>query len=172
MSHRLSTAITLGDYASSILWQTKNFEREPFLQDVSIEERSHIGVEPMLLALAMEFALKAWFVFDHDDPKVKKTHNLLKLFKALLPESQARLEVKFKEVVLPICGPGWFVDYNLSDILAQHANAFVEWRYIHEKREGPVGFDQSTFTATLEMILTEFKTRYRTERYEPLFKPN
>jgi hypothetical protein len=54
-----------------------------------------MGVEPMLLALAMEFALKAWFVFDYDDPKVKKTHNLLKLFKVLLPESQERLEIEF-----------------------------------------------------------------------------
>jgi hypothetical protein len=72
-----------------------NLEREPFLQNVSIEKRSHMGVEPMLLALAMEFALKAWFVFDYDDPKVKKTHNLLKLFKALLPESQQRLEIEF-----------------------------------------------------------------------------
>lgn len=163
MSHRLSTAITLGDYASSILRQTKHFEREPFLQDVSIEERSHIGVEPMLLALSMEFALKAWFVFDYDDPKVKKTHNLRKLFDALLPESQERLEVKFQESVATYHSAGWFMEYSLTDILDHHSNAFVEWRYIHE-RKGTIGFNQSTFIATLEMIIAEFRTRYRTER--------
>ncbi|MGJ8624728.1 MAG: hypothetical protein ACSHW1_18455 [Yoonia sp.] len=164
MSHRLSTAITLNDYASSILRQTKHFEREPFLQDVSIEERSHIGVEPMLLAFAMELALKAWFVFDYDDPEIKKTHNLLKLFEALLPESQERLKMEFKKSVVPDQGAGWFVEYSLTDILDHHSNAFVEWRYIHE-RKGTIGFNQSTFIATLEMIIAAFRTRYTTERY-------
>jgi hypothetical protein len=60
------------------------------------------------------------------------------------------------------------MEYSLTDILSHHANAFVEWRYLHE-RKGTPGFDQSTFIATLEMILVEFRTRYRTEKCEPFF---
>ncbi len=42
------------------------------------------GVEPMLLALSMELALKAWFVFDFDDPKTPRTHDLVKVVRQAL----------------------------------------------------------------------------------------
>lgn len=45
----------------------------------------------MLLALAMELALKAWFVFDFDDPKHSKSHDLSKLFGRLKSESLVAL---------------------------------------------------------------------------------
>jgi hypothetical protein len=58
-------------------------------------------------------------------------------------------------------------DYGIRDVLHQHANAFVEWRYIHEKREHGISFDFTTFVATLEMVLDEFATLYRSEPISP-----
>jgi len=60
MSHRLSTAIRIGDAARAILRKTQSFPVVDFEVDgESWGEREHIGVEPMLLALSMELALKA-----------------------------------------------------------------------------------------------------------------
>ena len=61
----------------------------------AIPSMQEIGVEPMLLALAMELALKAWFVFDFDDPKHSKSHDLYKLFGQLKSDSQEKLDREF-----------------------------------------------------------------------------
>lgn len=124
----------------------------------------------MLLALSMELALKAWFVFDYDDPNVVKSHNLTKLFNALLPESQQRLDEEFKRSVNPHHPNFLFIDYGICDILSQHKDAFVDCRYLYEAKKTMM-FDQSTFEATLEMVLREFRKRYRIEPVVPLFGP-
>ena len=68
MSARLSTAIRIGDAARAILRKTKSFPDQHFKEIEDWADHEHVGVEPMLLALSMELALKAWFVFDYDDP--------------------------------------------------------------------------------------------------------
>jgi hypothetical protein len=87
MNARLSTAIRIGDAARAILRKTKTFPTTGFGEEADPNDYDHIGVEPMLLALAMELALKAWFVFDYDDPKPPKTHDLMTLFERLTSES-------------------------------------------------------------------------------------
>ena len=120
----------------------------------------------MLLALSMELALKAWFVFDHDDPKAPRSHDLIKLFEALLPESQDKLDAEFKRSVAP-CHPQFlYIDYSIRHILYQHKDAFIDWRYLHEPKS--MRFEQVGFEATLEMVLREFDKRYRTEPVKPL----
>lgn len=127
-----------------------------------IDLTAHVGVEPMLLALAMELALKAWIVFDHDDESVIKSHNLTNLFGRLTPESQQILDAQFKETVAPY-HPSWLhIDYGIEDLLYQHQDAFVDWRYLHERKKS-LNFDQGAFEATLEMVLREFDKRYRVE---------
>ncbi|WP_245472873.1 hypothetical protein [Mesorhizobium sp. M7A.F.Ca.MR.148.00.0.0] len=101
MSARLSTAIRIGEAAKAIFRKTQSFPSREFGEHADLSEREHVGVEPMLLALSMELALKAWFVFDHDDPRVVKSHNLMKLFDRLKPESQEKLDAEFKRSVLP-----------------------------------------------------------------------
>ncbi|WP_207759075.1 hypothetical protein [Rhodovulum sulfidophilum] len=128
-----------------------------------IRHAEHSGVEPMLLALSMEFALKAWFVWDHNSLKTKRTHDLLKLFEILDDTSKERLDREFRNNVAPHHPNFSVLDYGIRDVLSQHAKAFVEWRYIHEKREQGVSFDFTTFLATLEMVLDEFSTLYREE---------
>ncbi|ESZ12238.1 hypothetical protein X737_27930 [Mesorhizobium sp. L48C026A00] len=116
----------------------------------------------------MELALKAWFVFDHDDPRVVKSHNLMKLFDRLKPESQEKLDAEFKRSVVPYHPNGLYIDYSIRHILYQHQDAFTDWRYLHEAKKSMM-FDQGAFEATLEMVLREFEKRYRIERVKPLW---
>ncbi|UDL89043.1 hypothetical protein LGH82_28795 [Mesorhizobium sp. PAMC28654] len=168
MSARLSTAIKIGESAKAIFRKTRSFPSREFGEHADPSEREHVGVEPMLLALSMELALKAWFVFDHDDPIVAKSHNLMKLFDRLKPESQDKLAAEFKRSVVPYHPDFFYVDYSIQDILYQNQDAFIDWRYLHEAKKS-MRFDQSAFEATLEMVLREFEKRYRIERVKPLW---
>lgn len=167
MSARLSTAINIGDAAAEILRKVKSFPDTVFAKQDELSEREHIGVEPMLLALSMELALKAWFAFDHDTPDVIKSHNLVKLFDGLKDESQKKLEASFEKSVAPKHPSFFYVDYSIRDILYQHQDAFTDWRYLHESKKTMM-FDQSAFEATLEMVLQEFRRRYKVVPYHSL----
>ncbi|MCR9236302.1 MAG: hypothetical protein NXI17_06490 [Alphaproteobacteria bacterium] len=170
MSARLTTAIKIGDAARAILRKTQSFPGNWLQRDEDRSEREHVGVEPMLLALSMELALKAWFVFDHDAPEVIKSHNLMKLFDGLKPESQQKLDEEFKRSVAPRHPNLFHIDYGIRSILFQHQNAFTDCRYLHEARKSMM-FDQSAFESTLEMVLGEFRKRYRVERVNPVWPP-
>jgi hypothetical protein len=162
MSARLTTAIRIGDAARAILRKTRTFPDEGFGNYTDLRERDHIGVEPMLLALSMELALKAWWVFDYDDANVMISHNLISLFDALKPESQHVLDAEFKRSIVPYHPNGFYLDYGIRHILEQHKSAFVDWRYLHEPKP-TMKFELSAFEATLEMVLSEFTKRYRIE---------
>lgn len=166
VSAGLSTGVKLEQYSRSILKQVSAMSEGCHTGEFG-QERVHIGIEPMLLALSMEFALKAWFVWDHDRHDPIKTHNLTKLFDALATSSQERLNLEFRKKVAPLHPWAGWMEYNIRDILEHHANAFVEWRYIHEPRDGGLGFDFTTFFATLQLILDEFGKRYETIEISP-----
>lgn len=168
MSARLSTAIRIGEAAKAIFRKTQSFPARTFGEYADLSEGEHVGVEPMLLALSMELALKAWFVFDYDDPKVVKSHNLIQLFESLKPKSQEKLEAEFKRSVVSNHPNGLYVDYSIRHILHQHQDAFTDWRYLHEAKKSMM-FDQGAFEATLEMVLREFEKRYRIEPVKPLW---
>ncbi|MBB3440992.1 hypothetical protein [Rhizobium sp. BK379] len=168
MSARLSTAIKIGEAAKGILLKTQSFPDREVEKLDGVCQLVHVGVEPMLLALSMELALKAWFVFDFDDPKTAKSHDLAKLFDKLKPESQEKLDAEFKRSVAPYHPNFLHTDYSIRHVLYQHKDAFIDWRYLHEPKS--TMFDRSTFQATLEMVLKEFDKRYRIERVEPLWQ--
>ena len=64
--HGLSTGVKLEKQAQSILKQTQAMAlANSDAHEFGMNHDEHAGVEPMLLALSMEFALKAWFVWDH-----------------------------------------------------------------------------------------------------------
>lgn len=166
MSARLSTAIRVAEAARAILRKTRSFASRELEPHSDLNAVEHVGVEPMLLALSMELALKAWFIFDYDDSKVAKTHNLMKLFDKLKPESQKLLDAEFKRS-LPRYDSNYFIpDYGIRDILDQHQDAFTDWRYLHEAKKSMM-FDQSAFEATLEMVLREFGKRYYVVPMQP-----
>lgn len=159
MSARLSTAIRVAEAAKAILRKTRSFANRELEPCSELSEFGHVGVEPMLLALSMELALKAWFIFDYDDPKVAKTHNLSKLFDKLKPESQTLLDAEFKRSISPHDPNRFIINYGIRDVLFQHQDAFIDWRYLHEARKSMM-FDQSAFEEVLEMVLREFDKRY------------
>lgn len=167
MSDRLTTAIRIGKAAKAILRKTQSFPTREVGKHEDWSEHEAIGVEPMLLALAMELALKAWFVFDYDDPNVRG-HNLLKLFEKLKPQSREKLEAEFKRSVAPYHPNLLYLDYSIRHLLTQHQTAFTDWRYLHEPKE-PMMFEQSAFEATVEMVLREFEKRYREVPATPLW---
>lgn len=167
MSARLTTAIRIGDAARAVLRKTQSFPDRELAGHEDWRNLTDIGVEPMLLALSMELALKAWFVFDFDDPKTAKSHDLANLFDKLKPDSQEKLEAEFKRSVAPYHPSGFYIDYSIRHVLYQHRNAFTDWRYIHEPKS--TMFDRGVFEATLEMVLKEFEKRYRVECMEPLW---
>ena len=165
MSTRLTTAIKIGETARAILRKTRSFPASKSAQHEDSRDMKDIGVEPMLMALSMELALKAWFVFDFDDPKVPKSHDLAKLFDKLMPESQEKLDAEFRRSVAPYHPSGLHIDYSIRHVLYQHKDAFIDWRYIHEPKS--TKFEQGVFEATLEMVLTELEQRYHTVWVQP-----
>ena len=142
MSARLTIAIRMGEAANGILKKTQRFPAPEFSELEDLSGSEHVGVEPMLLALAMELALKARYVFDFDDPDVAKSHDLLKLFESLKPESRDKLDAQFKASVAPHHPSGFFIDYGIRHILGQHKDAFVDWRYLHEAKKS-MTFDKA-----------------------------
>ena len=168
MSVRLSKAIRVADSAHAILLRVQAFDDSALTKEENWSLPRHNGIEPMLLALSMELALKAWFMFDFDVAEVKKTHNLRKLFKALKPESQKRLAAGFQNTIAPDHFPKFvYGDLGIEDFLEHHADAFVDWRYLHEATQ--LHFNTGAFIATLEMVLREFRKRYRETRITPTF---
>lgn len=168
MSARLSTAVKIAKASRGILRKTRSLADQGLEAAKEDDQFELDGVEPMLLALSMELALKAWFVFDFDDPKTPKTHNLAKLFERLTVESQAKLDAEFKRSIAPRHPNLFYLDYGIRDLLYQHKDAFVDWRYLHEPKSNR--FEQSAFEATLEMVLEEFEKRYVSERVEPMWR--
>lgn len=166
MSARLTTAIKIGRAARAILNKSRAFPEAQFGKFGDMDDTEHVGVEPMLLALGMELALKAWFVFDYDDANFMRSHDLVKLFGRLKPDSQKKLDAEFKTSVAPYHPSGLHVGYSIHNILAQHRNTFIDWRYLHETKESML-FEQEAFAATLEMVLREFEKRYRIEQVKP-----
>lgn len=74
MGARLTIAIKIADSANAILQRVNAFDQEKMHSNKDWHMRAHLGINPMVLDLSMEFALKAWFMFDYDKPKVKRSH--------------------------------------------------------------------------------------------------
>lgn len=159
MTVGLTIGVKLADSATAILQRVEAFNKDNPQLPKDWDLTAHIGINPMLLAFSMELALKAWHVFDHDTSKARG-HDLSKLFAGLKHESQNKLHREFDRSVAPLHPDFLRVDSGIRDVLEQHKNAFVDWRYTHEAQH--IGFHESAFIATLEMVLSEFRKRYRT----------
>ncbi len=68
-----------------------------------------------------------------------------------------KLDAEFKRSIALRHPSISYVDYGIRDLLYQHKDAFVDWRYLHEPKS--TRFEQSAFEATLEMVLEEFEKR-------------
>lgn len=159
----LTTGIEIHQYARSILKQALSLSDET-LQNDRLDSREHFGVKPMLLALAMEFSLKAWYVFDHRLTP-EQVHHLAKLFDNLKDSTKQRLNSEFQKTVAPLHPSVSLMSNNVRDILSHHAKAFRDWRYIYERdSKKALLFETSVFVATLELFLDEFEKLYVTKK--------
>ena len=126
---------------------------------------------PILLSLATEIALKAWRCTEEKAPA--RTHNLLKLFKALKPSTQDILEAGMRkrsphsvwaeEPSLQNLNP------HLEDMLAarrrplrsvlcSHSNAFQRWRYLYEQQSFSK-FETAEIDRALTVLIDAFNER-------------
>jgi len=108
---------------------------------------------PVLLALAMELALKAWWVRGNKYCDVPKTHDLLKLFDGLSEDTRIKLERAYPEIPHPLQGfqP---IRQSLRSLLTTNKTAFVEWRYLHEI--SGASFPHGEFGEALTAVVNEF----------------
>ena len=108
---------------------------------------------PVLLTLAMELALKAWWAKENRGSNTPKTHDLLNLFDRLNEDTRTGLESAHPEIPHPLRGfrplrPG------LRSLLASNNTAFVKWRYLHE--HSSARFPEGEFDEALSAVIREF----------------
>lgn len=168
----LKTAIEIAAASKALLLHVQNSE----CPDVTTDDQEFIGaslfaasmrISPMLLALSMELALKAWIAFDFRDQDIPKEHDLIKLFSCLSPSARERLKSRYDEEILPHRGSLFYTDDGLERVLANARNAFTEWRYVHELDRAH--FESGGFEETIEMVLSEFERCFVVRKYPPLF---
>lgn len=109
---------------------------------------------PVLLALSMELALKAWWTREVNGINVPKTHDLLELFDGLPEQTRTRLENSHPELPNPSHPKLSPVREGLRSILASNRTKFVEWRYQHELSRGM--FPDGPFNEALSSVIEEF----------------
>jgi HEPN domain-containing protein len=124
-----------------------------------------MAIEPMLLALSTELALKAWIVREGGQQGIPRTHDLSKLFGLLSEATRRRLSERFNDEVLPHYRSWFAIDEDLEYSLASISNAFVEWRYLHEQESA--SFEAGKVEQIVELILSEFESTIYLRRLVP-----
>ena len=148
-----------------MIWNAKSLQRV-------VEELEGDGSEPspadsqvlqgtilagsILSSVATEIALKAWQCRERKDVP-DHTHDLLRLFKGLEPETQELLQAGM---------PGWpqilemssYTHGSLAELLWSHRDSHTYWRYLHEKRLGV--FRTGELNQALSVILNAYDERW------------
>ena len=130
---------------------------------------------PILLSLAAEIALKAWWCREQNKPP-KQCHNLLALFDLLKPETQEALEAKMRKasphsvwaetlkmqkldpMLQEMLGAKM---YPLRDVLKEHSNANMQWRFLYERRGGN-SFQTAEIDRAITVIIDAYYEKYHT----------
>ena len=114
---------------------------------------------PVLMALAMEIALKAWQCRERKR-KPDRGHDLLKLFESLEEKTQARLQASKPDLLDPILGTKFPpVLPGLKSILSSHRKEFERWRYLYEVQNG--NFETGQFNEALAAVIGLFENPVR-----------
>lgn len=170
----LLTAIDIASHSKAILLHVqKNGTFDPMPAQEEFCGTSlfpaQMSIQPMLLALSMEMALKAWIVFDAGKNDVPKDHDLWNLFSYMSVDTQERLKTRYERELAPRHPNVFFSDYGLERVLDDARRAFIQWRYAYELDKAR--FDHSRFIETIEMMLSEFESRIVVERAPSLSRP-
>ena len=124
-----------------------------------------MAIEPMLLALSTELALKAWIVREGGHREIPRTHDLSKLFGLLSQARREKLTARYNAEILPDYRSWLAIEEDLEYSLTRISNAFVEWRYLHEQ-EG-ASFESSKIERIIELLLHEFESTVRVQKWSP-----
>jgi HEPN domain-containing protein len=124
-----------------------------------------MAIEPMLLALSTELALKAWIVREGGQRDIPRTHDLSKLFGLLSQARREKLIALYNAEILPDYRSRFEIEEDLEYSLSRISNAFVEWRYLHEQ-EG-ASFESSKIERIIELLLHEFERTVRVQKLSP-----
>ena len=164
------------DNAKSLQRVAKELEKngqETVQSDICLFQGTFLAV-PILLSLATEIALKAWLCLEQKKAHTR-THNLLKLFDRLIPNTQEILEARMRKVSpYSVCAeqPGMqnlepliqdmFAarTHPLRDILCEHCNANMDWRYLYEKKHF-AKFETGEIDLALTVIIDAYYKRRR-----------
>lgn len=170
--HPLNLSIAIAGASLAILSHVDGTEDRSIFPKVESEAdffcgtslfRARIGIAPMLLALSMELALKAWIVRDQTLKSVPKSHDLLLLFQKTSLGTQERLTARFRQDCWRPDPHGMLMQVELEDLLESARQAFVQWRYMHELETAR--FSTSEFSAAIHMTLAEFESGIVVTKY-------
>ncbi|MEM5474600.1 hypothetical protein WNZ14_22985 [Hoeflea sp. AS60] len=166
----LSKAIDIAASSKALVRHVQGME--PFDTKAPLEEfcgsslfKAQNSISPMLLALSMELAMKAWVVYDGTKNDVPREHDLSKLFSYTSLATQECLKARYDREIAPRHPSFIYLDDGLERTLENARNAFVQWRYVHELERAH--FDVSVFIETIEMILSEFESRIVVVKHAP-----
>lgn len=99
------------------------------------------GMYPFVvnMAFACELYIKAILIYNSNNDKIEKSHDLKKLFETLPADAQSKIKTIFSEKS----------DGDLETILPEINTAFVDWRYAYEKN---VDIDLTSIQAFAESL--------------------
>ena len=129
--------MTFDKPAMALQWAIFSFTPESGLLE-SKSTAHYLGMEiasNILLPLTTELALKGLKQGEIPDCEVLRTHDLLRLFRSLSPETRASLSTRFMEYVSDDSNI-WPKPASLLAFLEEHRNDFVEWRYLEGELHG------------------------------------
>ena len=115
---------------------------------------------PILLAFAMEGALKAWHLRT-TGKAAKRTHCLLALYEALPEEVRECLDETAGTALRPYPSKTGSGRSRLAEVLEAHGTAFHDWRYPEEvladpERPNGLFFETDEHKAALDAVLEAF----------------
>ena len=128
---------------------------------------------PILFSLATEIALKAWQCSEREKAP-EQTHDLLRLFDSLKQDTQEMLEAKMRKVSPHSAWSEEPRTQNLNpdlqdmlaarmrplrDVLCEHRNANVHWRFLYEKQWAK--FETAEIDRALTVIIDAYGERRR-----------
>ena len=132
----------------------------PGIEHRQLEALGFFVSSVVLRAFATELALKALYMQETgNDPE--RTHNLLSLFNNLKGTTQTSVEQRFERIRGEKIASGNYSGETdpLLQVLANHKDDFMEWRYLHEKLGVGANTRPLVLNSVIEAAVEEYASR-------------
>ena len=159
----------LTEVAYEVMDQRPEFQLPSYLlpkeQKPKYRQTGNLAVAAMLQAHIAEIGLKLLFEYEHKQGFARDIHDLLKLFKALKPETKQRLNEVYMHILskskvmrVTNLNPDLPQFRHISEVFRVQKDTFVRWRYYAEGGAGP-GFSEHMYRANLavRLVVAEFE---------------